>query len=512
MKIPTRNYLQNILLIALSIIGMQNFAALAEENVVSENDATLRALTSSSGEMVPQFSPNRTRVSVHVPHAISKIEISAATTDPQASIRINGAEKQTGQVTISVALEVGRNLFPISVTARDDKTTSTTVVKVLRDAPTPDWKQVLKTAPFPARDSAGELVFKNQMWLLGGYLPKVSSDIWSTPNGTDWRKIGELPSQNGINIPANFVFRGKMWVADNLGVLYASQDGKTWETINAAPPWAGRYAVGHAVFKNRMWVFGGLYKNKLCNDVWSSDDGVKWKLETAAAPWSPRQLFGNVVVKDGKLWVVGGGITKYEPFRAYRDVWNSEDGVHWKQVAQTAPWPARIWSSCVVYRNRIFLIGGFRAQPKWENLGDVWYSDDGENWRQLETETNWSPRHEYSPYVFDGKLWVVAGNSWPLQNDVWSLEIPGLTFLSQPVIEDYVGAEYSYHARAEFHSGNAQPNYRFIKAPPWLKVNAQTGLVQGVATAVGDYEIALEAFTANGETARQNFVLHIENL
>jgi hypothetical protein len=508
---PTRNGLRSILWIVFSIIGMQNIA-LAEEKIMQENDASLRALSVSSGEMVPQFSPNRTRVSVRVPHAITKVEIAAAATDPQASIRFNGAEKQTGQITTSVALKAGRNLFPVVTIARDGETTKTTVVKVLRDYPTPNWTQKVKQGPFPARDSAGELVFENQMWLLGGYLPKVSGDIWSTPDGTNWQKTGELPSESGINIPANFVFRGKMWVADNLGVLYASSDGKSWEKINAAPPWAGRYAVGSAVFKNRMWVFGGLKSGKLFNDVWSSPDGIQWKQETASASWSPRQLFGNVVVKDDKLWIVGGGITNYEPFRAYRDVWNSSDGVNWEKVSEQAPWPARIWSSCVVYRDRIFLLGGFRAQPQWENLSDVWYSSDGKNWHQLQTETNPSARHEHSPYVFDGKLWVVAGNSWPLLNDVWSLEIPGLTFLSQPVIEDYVGAEYSYHARADFGASAKVVRYRLAKAPQWLKLNEQTGLVQGIAPAAGDYEIALEAYTPNGETARQNFVLHIENL
>ncbi len=509
---PARNFLWSILLVAFSMLRMQS-PALAQGDNVKENDASLRALSVSSGEMVPQFSPSRARVSVRVPHVVSTIEISADATDPKAGVSINGAEKQTGQVKISVTLEAGRNLFPVVVTARDGVAAKTTIVKILRDVAMPDWKQVLKPAPFPARDSAGELVFKDQMWLLGGYLPKVSGDIWSSPNGLDWQQTGTLPSEHGINIPANFVFREKMWVADNMGVLFASSDGKTWETINAAPPWAGRYAVGHAVFKNRMWVFGGYdNKGKLFNDVWSSADGVEWKLETASAPWSPRQLFGNVVVKDDKLWIVGGGLTKYEPFRAYRDVWNSEDGVNWKQVAQTAPWPARIWSSCVVYRDRIFLLGGFRAQPKWENLGDVWYSSDGEKWHQLETETSWSPRHEHSPYVFDDKLWVVAGNSWPLQNDVWSLEIPGLIFISQPVIEEFTSTEYSYHARAEFHSGKELPNYRLIKAPTWLKVNAKSGLVQGFAPIAGDYEITLEAFTSSGETARQSFVLHVEKL
>jgi hypothetical protein len=282
--------------------------------------------------------------------------------------------------------------------------------------------------------------------------------------------------------------------------------------VNATPPWAKRYAAGSAIFNGRMWVLGGQRGGKWFNEIWSSADGVDWKQEVANAPWSPRQLFGNVVVKDGKMWVIGGGLTQYEPFRAYQDVWSSVDGINWEQVTERAPFPARIWSSCVVYHDRIFLLGGFRAQPKWENLGDVWYSEDGKNWRQLQTETMWSTRHEHSPYVFGDKLWVIAGNTWPLLNDVWSLDISGLTFLSQPVIEEYVGTRYLYHAHADLQSGKGPVRYRLSKSPSWLKVGVETGTVSGIAPAEGDFEVEIEAFTESGETARQSYVLHVQSL
>ena len=92
---PTRCRFWCILLIALSMTGMKNIAV-SEEEAVKENDASLRALSVSRGEMVPQFSPGRTRVAVRVPHTISTIEITAAATDSQASISINGAAPQIG--------------------------------------------------------------------------------------------------------------------------------------------------------------------------------------------------------------------------------------------------------------------------------------------------------------------------------------------------------------------------------------------------------------------------------
>jgi hypothetical protein len=289
-----------------------------------------------------------------------------------------------------------------------------------------DWKQVLEHAPFEPRDSAGELVFQNKMWIIGGYLPHLNDDVWCSSDGATWEKVGAIGAKGGINIPINLVFDNKMWVSSNDGELFASSDGKEWQLVNAAPPWAGRYAASGAVFKNRMWVLGGqsLDKSTLFNDVWSSRDGVNWKRETEHAAWSPRQLFSNVVVKDNKLWMIGGGITRYDPFEAYQDVWNSSDGVHWNRVLDRAPWPARIWSTCIVYHDHFFLLDGFQAQPTRINFNDVWYSGDGKTWRQLKTETIWKERHEASVLVFNDKLWVIAGMGWPLVNDVWSLQLP----------------------------------------------------------------------------------------
>lgn len=483
--------------------------AQAGEGEANDADAWLKSLSVSRGDLVPAFTAKRPQImAVQLPHGIESIEITVTANDPRGVIRVNGEVMTGGKVSAPVA--VGRTLIPVQVTAADGTTQQTYTIKTLREQPMANWRQVLRQAPWPGRDSAGELVFNDRMWILGGYIPKVIGDVWSSPDGVEWTYMGEVPTEAGINIPVNFVHQGRMWVASNKGEWFASSDGVRWDLVNAAPPCGGRYASGGTVFRDRMWVMGGQKGRQLFNDVWSSSDGVAWTQVTESAPWSPRQLFGNVVTKDDRLFVIGGGITKYEPFRAYRDVWSSSDGRQWEQLTDQAPWPARIWSTCIIYRNRIFLLGGFRAQPKWENLGDVWYSADGRTWKQLLTETIWSTRHELSAYVFQDKLWVIAGNTWPLLNDVWSLEIPGLIFLTQPVIEEYAGALYRYRAEADFHLSAGPLRYRLIEAPPWLTVDESTGVVSGIPAATGDFNITLEAADGAGESARQSWALHVQ--
>jgi hypothetical protein len=114
-----------------------------------------------------------------------------------------------------------------------------------------------------------------------------------------------------------------------------------------------------------------------------------------------------------------------------------------------------------------------------------------------------------SVYALDGKLWVVGGMVWPLVNDVWCLEIPGLSFVTRPVVEEFVGTRYTYRARADFNAGRGGIRYRLAAGPSWLSVDPETGTVEGTAPAAGDVEVAIEARDGSGETARQNYRLHV---
>ena len=181
------------------------------------------------------------------------------------------------------------------------------------------------------------------------------------------------------------------------------------------------------VFKGKLWVLGGTEDyyfgddTSLKNDVWSSEDGKTWKLETAKASWSPRAYHASVVL-NGKLWVFGGG--SYVPkYHATNDVWCSDDGIHWEQITEHAPWSPRLWFSAVVHRQRIWVLGGWSNNPS-ENRGDVWHSRDGKTWTKLHSNVVWKERHEHSTYVLDDKIWVAGGHAKPLSSEVWSLDLP----------------------------------------------------------------------------------------
>lgn len=211
--------------------------------------------------------------------------------------------------------------------------------------------------------------------------------------------------------------------------VWSSTDGAKWKLVTPNAGWSPRLGAGFVVFKNKMWVLGGtsdFYHNNdttMMSDVWSSSDGRHWKLETANAGWSKR-AYAQAVVFDNKIWVMGGGKRAPEAV-ATNDVWCSEDGVHWKEVTPAAQWGPRLWFSLVVYRDRMWVLGGWSDQN--HNFGDVWYSKDGRHWEEFKSDTCWSSRHEHSAFVFQDKIWIAGGAAEPnykLNSEVWSLKIP----------------------------------------------------------------------------------------
>jgi hypothetical protein len=300
----------------------------------------------------------------------------------------------------------------------------------------PDWVKVTDNAGWQARDSAGEFVYKDQMWILGGWFdPKQPNprDVWKSSDGRNWSRVVEIAPWEYSDLSVALVHRGRMWFMggrklpgkENSNEVWSSADGATW-TLEGRAPWCPRVSASFVVFKDRMWVLGGtedFYDHSdamVKNDVWSSADGREWKLETPNAGWSGR-AHGQAVVFDGKLWLMGGGLW-HPQHEARNDVWCTEDGQRWTLVTASAAWKPRLWFSAVVYRDRMWALGGWSKEAG--NFADVWHSKDGKEWTELKSNVTWKARHEHSTFVFQGRIWVAGGHAEPVSSEVWSLSVP----------------------------------------------------------------------------------------
>jgi len=308
----------------------------------------------------------------------------------------------------------------------------------------PEWVCETTEAGWQPRDSQGELVYDNHLWILGGwYSPQEPNprDVWKSLDGRKWTRVVEIAPWEHSDLSAVVVFDGKMWLMGGRKLpsnecsnqVWSSTDGVDWKLETNCAGWCPRVAASFTVFKDKVWILGGtgdFYDHSeamVKNDVWSSVDGVVWELMTPDADW-PKRAHAQAVVFDDKIWIMGGGAwhPQHVPLN---DVWCSEDGVNWALVTEAAPWKPRLWFSLVVYRDRMWVLGGWSKENG--NFGDVWYTKDGKNWEELSSETIWSRRHEHSAWVFRDRIWVAGGYADSLNNEVWSLDVARTWFKEQ---------------------------------------------------------------------------------
>lgn len=314
-------------------------------------------------------------------------------------------------------------------------------VSAFAQKPAPDWVRVTESAGWAPRDSSGEVAHDGRLWILGGWFQSYEApprDVWSSSDGKTWTRVLEAAPWIHSDLPMTIAFDGKMWMMGGWyngrlpghsasNQVWCSTDGAQWQQATPNAEWSPRLASALVEFQGKMWLLGGTENyyfgdaSSVKNDVWCSGDGVHWECVTNSAGWAPR-AYHQAAVLDGKMYVFGGG--NYVPdYVALNDVWVSEDGREWTCLTEAAPWHPRLWFSAAVYRDRMWVLGGWSNNPS-KNWDDVWHSKDGKTWTRLTSKVIWRERHEHSVFVFEDKLWVAGGMIPPLNNEVWSLYIP----------------------------------------------------------------------------------------
>jgi hypothetical protein len=302
------------------------------------------------------------------------------------------------------------------------------------------WAEATDSASWQDRDSHGAVVFKDKMWLMGGldanknlikkgsveyWKAQYFSDVWTSDNGKDWKLVTNSAPWGKRRSMQLVVFKDKMWVIGGWGPqigykndVWYTEDGIKWVLATEHAAWPAIEGDQVVVFKDKMWLMGGVQYDKRItkNDVWYTEDGVKWVQATANAQWAPRWDHSIIVFKD-KIWLAGGMDLKDN---IYNDVWYSEDGINWFLATNNAPWQKRQGHGSVVFQDKLWVVGRFNDVFNKGN-NDVWYTDDGINWTKTQTDPAWLGREDSTVLVFQGKIWVLGGmnSEWQWVNDIW---------------------------------------------------------------------------------------------
>lgn len=207
----------------------------------------------------------------------------------------------------------------------------------------------------------------------------VAVQVW--PRG--WHSIDLAPygypallcSMNGLSVCGIFIQDGR-------ARLYSSEyPASAWSLESEEIP-PGMETSPGVCFQRTLWLAGGSAGDPggpSSSDVWywgKENTGERaWKRLPQEEKWPPPRMGHACVVFRDRLWVLGGFGKNGEPLN---DVW-SFDGKGGVIEHGSAPWPPRCMFAAAVFGDRIWVYGG-AAAPFADPLPDLWTSEDGEHW------------------------------------------------------------------------------------------------------------------------------------
>ena len=170
------------------------------------------------------------------------------------------------------------------------------------------------------------------------------------------------------------------------------------------------------IAKNGFLVLGGQDLNdNYENDVWAAEDGKNWA-KVADADWPGRTGYQAVVYR-GRLYVMGG----WDGSEFLKDVWSSADGKTWR-LEDTPGWTARFRFQAVAHQGRLYVLGGGEGSAL---KNDVWSWAEGESsWMVMTTAAPWPARRGHQAVSHNGRIYVLGGGKASggeeYRDDVWS--------------------------------------------------------------------------------------------
>lgn len=271
-------------------------------------------------------------------------------------------------------------------------------------------------------------------------LQNTTDEVWSSPDGVEWTL--EVPHETGLferrHAHNTVLWNDALWMIGgdthqgwyNHDVV-TSADGTDWTVVlgpgTTDPPWEERSLQTIGVYDGRLWMAGGqdllgpIEDYTYHNDVWVTDDGTNWTQVAEDAPgsdtrWAGCGVLDGLVEFQGQMWLVGCAREREDAsgHLMYNEVWSTTDGVSWTLHAEP-PWVGKIWPNVVVWDERLWILFGFTygdATNGWPagNANEVWYSDDGETWTSLPRDAPVPGSHAQGVAVTEEALLLAGGN------------------------------------------------------------------------------------------------------
>ncbi|MEM0912693.1 MAG: hypothetical protein AAGJ37_17090, partial [Pseudomonadota bacterium] len=250
------------------------------------------------------------------------------------------------------------------------------------------WEQTSEFAPFGRRDDIASVVFNDKLYVIGGRQTDGTgwqNDVWSTSDGLEWVQEAESTQFSPRGNHHLMVWNAQLWLIggdaganDNYAAeVWSSSDGVNWTQVSADAGFGERDNFHVHVLNNKLFIIGGDVFPDRFNDVWSTTDGVNWQQETDNVPFSSSSRFVyDSAVYNNQILLFGGNRFRDEPSH----ILSSTDGVNWQVVVDDVSIPRRVGMGLAVRDGQLWLNGGGFSDGLSFMLSDTWRTTDLTNW------------------------------------------------------------------------------------------------------------------------------------
>ncbi len=334
------------------------------------------------------------------------------TTAPLAVVNVAGVAQISGSEAMDFTKDVA-----FTVVAENGNNSLTYTVKVNVATTLSAWVNLTPDAAFGEFSSINAFMIGGKYYVLGGESTDLTYGLYSSEDGAAWSLVNDkILEKEGLGVGTSAVKHGDNqlligghtfmdWADWSTGkgfaTVYSSTDGVTWTDLAADTPAENKFTPRAepmvANMNGDLFLVGGSSvaygaSQSAIGDAWkSTNGGVSWtNLEANfGADFVPRTKSELLVYKD-ELYLIGG--FSKNPKTYYNDIYKSTDGVSWTKLAMVTPFDAVAGHICYIYNDRFYLIGGDVLTDVLDEDGNItttpsnamWVSDDaGLNWTKV---------------------------------------------------------------------------------------------------------------------------------
>jgi len=277
----------------------------------------------------------------------------------------------------------------------------------------PAWQRVARAAAFPPRDEASIFQLGGRAFLCNGYVYGGTTlrDIWSSADGVTWDCVNASPQYESNSLVTPL---GNALYAVGTKLHKSVDGGFTWMQVLESLPFTNDECAFLAV--------RGVLTAIASDFVWVYDERANAWSKAGSVPGAPRFGAKAVMFRD-ELFLVGGFDRNsppprlengYRDYKTKNDVHKSNDGgATWILCTPNLPCPPRMWPSLCVHNGQMYLMAGYDNVSGTRNFNDSYSSPDGVNWTLLVATHTFSERHGAAAYALNGQLYLASGNANP---------------------------------------------------------------------------------------------------